>query len=280
MTKKVLIIQPGKLGDLIILTPIINFYINSGYDVEWAVYDNFLGYFNAIKNVKPISFGLGLNNNIYLGNHAERYSMGEHEAVVCSLKYFEKVNEYIKENNPENILNISWGFAGCKKENLDLIPLYHSQNKNWIHLKYDLCNVPLKERWNFKWQRNEQKEDKLINLIQSFAYKKYGSKKFNLIHNYKRNNKNILLENKVDFIPIPGFEIYDWYKVFLEAESIACVDSSLCNLLEVLPELKNKTKYYLGSEENHFYSFMRNILLNNWLDHNKKQIVSDYLDKI
>lgn len=277
--KKLLIVQPAKLGDLIILTPVAKYYKNIGYDVEWAVYNNFLNYFDAIDFVKPITFECGLNIGEYLGNSKNRYSMGENEEVITSLTYFKKVSDYINNNNFDLVLDVAWGFAGCKEENLKNIPIYHSQNKNWIHMKYDLCKVPLKYRWDFSWKRNELKEDKLLEIIQSFSYKKYGTKKFNLIHNYQNNNK-ILLNNKVDFIPVRGFEIYDWYKVLLESESISCVDSCLCNFVEVLPDLKNKTKYYLGSEESHFYPYMRNILFNNWLDHNKNPIISDYLGKI
>lgn len=278
--KKLLIIQPAKLGDLIILTPVAKYYSEMGYCVEWATYDNFLNYFKAFDFIKPISFNCGLNIESYLGNNKSRYSMGEKKEVETSLNYFKKVSDYIRQNKFELILDVAWGFAGCKEENLKLIPIYHSQNKNWIHMKYDLCGVPLKNRWDFSWKRNLEKEEQLLDIIQKFSYKKYGTKNFNLIHNYSSNLNSIQLKNKIDFIPIPGFEIYDWYKVLLESDSISCVDSSLCNFIEVLPELNNKTKYYLGSEEPHFYPYMRNILFNNWLDKNSVQIKSDYLGKI
>jgi hypothetical protein len=279
--KKVIFIQPAKLGDLIILTPAAKYYSENGYSVEWLVYDNFLSYFRAIDYVKPISFNCSLEPNGYYSNYKKRYSMAEKVEIDTSIQYFKKAREYAISQKADLILDIAWGFAGCKQENLNLIPLYSSNNKNWIEMKYNLSNVPLKERWNFVWKRDEEKEDKLLSIVRNFSLKTHGTDKFNIVHNYGKNNVHSLnLQNKIDLVPIPGFEIYDWYKVLLEAQSITCIDSALCNFVEVLPDLKEKTKYYLGSEESHYHSFMRNILFNNWLDHNKQSIVSDYLGKI
>ena len=147
-------------------------------------------------------------------------------------------------------------------------------------MRYKLANVPLKERWNFSWNRDEKKEDNLLDFIKEFSKKKFGSETFSICHNYTNNENNVNFKNQINFAYIEGYEIFDWYKVLLEAENIACVDSSLCNFVEVLPQLKDKNKIYLGSEEPHYFKFMRNILLNNWQDVNKNKIESDYIGKI
>ncbi len=41
MSKKALFIQPGKLGDLVVTTPIAKAYHENGYEVHWPVFDNF-----------------------------------------------------------------------------------------------------------------------------------------------------------------------------------------------------------------------------------------------
>jgi len=198
------------------------------------------------------------------------------------MSFFKNVSEYIINNkNPEDIiLDICWGFPGSSQNNNSLISAFHNQNRNWIDMRYSLANVPLKNRWNFSWIRDEKKENELLKFIKNYSKTKYGSENFSICHNYNSNIRNIDLPNQINFSYVKGYEIFDWYKVLLEAQEVACVDSSLCNFIEVLPELKYKKKYYLGSEEPHYFEYMRNILLNNWYDFNNNKIISDYDGKI
>ena len=244
----------------------------------WPIFDNFSSFMENVEGVNHKLSGVSLDASRYLGSNKKRYSVGEPEDIKNSIYYFSKSYE-IAENNDRHIIDPCWGFAGSKEENVIKIKSYVEKNRNWIDMKYDLCGVPLKERWNFTWKRNKEKEEKLLDLIKTFSKKKYGTEKYSIIHNYSKNKK-IELKNVIEFIPIPGFEIYDWIKVLENAEEIACVDSSLCNFVEVVPSLREKKKYYLGTEEEHYSNFMRNILLNNWNNIDGKKIVSDYEGKI
>lgn len=274
------ILQPGKLGDLILSSPIANFYYEKGYTIKWFCFDNFINFFKQIPDVEIITFNKFLDNNLYMTN--KRLDFSDYQSKSSSLEFFKEVKKYLEINlNKEDIfLDICWGFPGANPDNNSLIHKFHIQNKNWIDMRYFLAKTPLSYRWKFSWIRNEKKEDELLKFIQDFSQKKYGSKQYSISHNYKNNMKNVEMKNTINFSPIKGYEIYDWYKVLLEAKEISCVDSSLCHFVEVLQELKNKNKYYLGTEELHYFPYMRNILLNNWYDHNKKEIISDYKDKI
>lgn len=277
--KKVIILQPGKLGDLVVSSPIIDFYNKNNFDVEWIVFDDFVDFFERIRNVKTKTFDYKLDISYYT-NNKNRFGFGEKEIFNKTSIFFEKAYEYVKKEKPDLFLDICWGFPGSSRENNEKIFQFYKSNRNWIDMRYFLAKTPLKERWNFSWIRDEEKEDKLLNLIKQFSLKKYGSENFSIIHNYNKNEKKIRLENQIELIPIPGFQIYDWIKVLENAQQIACVDSSLCNFVEVVPSLKEKNKIYLGSEEPHYYEYMRNILLNNWVDVDGKKIVSDYESKI
>jgi len=271
--KKAILLQPGKLGDLIISTPIAHYYYNLGYEIEWLIFDNFKSFFSSIPNIKIKTFNSLLNNNYYTNKRLNFTDASSNSASLC---FFKEAYEYIKNNKEAKILDICWGFPGTSTSNNNLRFLFYKQKRNWIDMRYHLAEVPLKERWNFKWNRNLEKENKLLKFIKEFSKKKYGSEKFSIIHNYVDNPRSIQMKNPINLSYIKDYELYDWYLVLLEAEEIACVDSSLCNFVEVLPELKEKKKYYLGTEEPHYSEYMRNILLNNWYDSNNNLILSDY----
>jgi hypothetical protein len=272
---KLVILQPGKLGDLIITMPVANFYKKLGYEVEWLVFSNFNSFFRAIDYVKPKSFSFGIRDKSYFRDNKRLvFNKGKNHAI--SHQFFNAAYNYISTSKPDKFLDVCWGFPGASISNLKLINEFHKQNRNWIDMRYFLCETPLIERWNFQWNRDEYKEDSLLDIIQCMAYEKYGSKEYSIYHNYKDNKRQIELKNQINFQYIQGYEIYDWYKVLLNSIEIGCGDSCLANFVEVCAELKNKKKYYLGNEEPHYFEYMRNIMLNNWIDINGSHITSDY----
>lgn len=278
--KTAYIIQPGKLGDLIINIPIASYYSKLGYRIKWYVFDNFCSFFKSYPYIEAISVSTKIDNKKYFSSLRTNFSDVNEQRT--SYNYFYRTYEDINRNYKEGdiILDICWGFPFSSIKNNTLISVFNEKNRNWIDMRYHIANVPLKERWNFSWERNEKKEDELLKIILEFSENKFGSKKYSIYHNYSNNSTNAQLKNQINFAPINEYEIYDWYKVLLNAEEIACVDSSLCNFVEVLPELKNKKKYYLGTEEPHYINFMRNILLNNWVSINNNKIISDYLHEL
>lgn len=267
--KKAVILQPGKVGDLIICSPIAKFYQEKGYTVEWFVYPEFKSFFERIDYVTPISSNL-------LKDESRQYikSPKKRTTPFHSLKhkyFLETARKYcsFKDEPPKKILDICWGFQGSNKDNDRKVNLYTQTERTWIQLRYDLAEVPIEERWNFTWARDLSKENELLKIIKQKSLHKYGTEDFSIVHNYanfkqSQIEKTIDIENCIDFEPIGEYQIYDWLTTLEHAKTITCIDSSLCNFVEVCPSLKNIKKYYLGTEENHYYSFMDNILKNNW----------------
>ena len=62
--KKAIIIQPGKMGDLILMMPIAKFYNELGYKVDFPTFSNFKNFFANIDYVNHIDFNIKFNNNI------------------------------------------------------------------------------------------------------------------------------------------------------------------------------------------------------------------------
>lgn len=274
MTKKALFIQPGKLGDLVITTPIAQHYHDMGYEIHWPVFDNFSGYFEAFDHINSFSFGAKMSPSAYYKN--ERLDRHAPEVFFrTGGHFFGELNNFIDINRDYEIVDFCFTFPGhFNNYNNRLTKTFQNENRNWIDLKYHLAEVPLQKRWEYKWNHNEQKEDKLLEFITNFAKKKYGSEKYSIIHNYRGGNqlKDVKVENPINFSYIKGYEIYDWYKVLMNAQSIVCVDSCLANFVEVVSDFRDVEKHYLGSEEPHFHAYMRNILLNNWINHSDSEV--------
>lgn len=267
--RKAVLLQPGKLGDIIICSPIANYYSKKGFDVEWFIFPEFKSFFRAIDYVTPVTSKKLLDTSeSYLKNSKKRTSPFN---TIAHKYFFMTAKKYCNfPDEPEKLLlDISWGFPGQSAKNNNLVKQYSKEGKTWIQLRYDLAQTPIEERWNLKWNRDHDKEAELLQIIKQKCLSKYGSDEYSIVHNYGDFKKSEIqkienISNCINFEPIPGFEIYDWLTVLENANNIVCIDSSLCNFVEVVPSLNSVEKYYLGTEESHYHSFMDNILKNNW----------------
>ena len=278
--KRALIVQPGKMGDVILLSPVAKHYYDQGYEIDWPVFSNFVSYFEQIPYVDAIDFGLKLADSVF--HDKKRMPMMRHGEKLYShdecVQYFVEVEKLKKENQYDLILDACWGFPGqaFSATKQAAINEYMSGKKKWITLKYKMCNVPLSERWNLAWDRDLKKEEALLGFIKKFARKKYGSEKYSIVHTYASNNLPAHeVENPINFSYIQGFEVYDWLAVLENSEKIVCVDSCLCHFVETQPSLRDKEKFYLGSEEIHWSYFMFNILTNNWTNLTKSNTTDE-----
>ena len=130
--------------------------------------------------------------------------------------------------------------------------------KSFIAAKYYLAGVPLKERWNLEWRRNWDRE---CGIYEQLAM---HHTEYSVVHEQTWCERiTIPVHNKLLFRPHGDFNIFDWYKILLHAKDIHCIDSSLANFVEVIPELKDKPKYYYVTRKVP-NQWDRTILTNNW----------------
>jgi len=54
MKKNILIIQPGRFGDIVICLPIAKYYFDAGYEVDWLVPPEYVSMFRNINYCTPI----------------------------------------------------------------------------------------------------------------------------------------------------------------------------------------------------------------------------------
>lgn len=219
---RLLIIQPGKFGDIIICLPIAKWYYDLGYAVEWECQQMYHEIFRNVDYVKPV------------------------------------VNPEL-EPAYDKILDLSFGFGGAPQ-----MWWNERQTKfdSFVTAKYELAQVPLEERWNLVWNHNELREWNL--------HAKYHEYDYSLIHREGSIGANIdfLVQdrhesNPLYFTPFEDYNIFDWYEIIKYADDIHCIDSSLANFIEVIPEFKDKTKYLYDVRES--YQWLKSIYKNNWI---------------
>ena len=196
MNKTILIIQPGRFGDIIICLPIAKYYYDKGYKVEWLCPQEYHELFRNIPYCTPVT--------------------------QITKTYYD-------------VIDMSFGFNGPPERWWQVTkPRWDS----FVEAKYYLARVPLEEKWKLVWDRNEEREKALVkelNLPDEYiVYHPQGSK----------GTFNLDLPKKYHSVEFKGhgdYNIFDWYRVLLNAKEIHCIDSVLINFVDsALPDFKNK----------------------------------------
>ena len=194
------IIQPGRLGDIIICLPIAKWYADRGYEVFWPIEHsyvrNFLGYVDYVNFV-------GIDS---LDCNAAR-------------------KECIPSCN--TILDLSISFPNSHTYN-DSLFYQLRQAMSFDQIKYGFANVPFEEKWKLKFNRNLDAEQKLesgLNLSESFT----------LVHTRGSSEAFVYhpeVNESVVYVTDTGSSIFDWCGVIEKADKVVAIDSSFANLVE------------------------------------------------
>jgi len=124
-SNKLLIIQPGKIGDILICLPIAKWYADRGYEVEWECPIQYHSLFAYVDYVKPLQARAG------------QYS---------------KIVDISFGLNRQSSTNIQWEKA-------------RKEGKSFTELKYELAGVPYSEFRNLKYNRDEIRESNLYDSL-------------------------------------------------------------------------------------------------------------------
>lgn len=209
---KLLIIQPGRLGDILICLPIAKFY-STDYEIVWPVMSEYMNTFENVDYVTPVPISGSISNSL-----------------SCV---------YGMEGDFDLVLDLSFGFNGSR------VQKYHSDldfASNFVEAKYKLAKVPIEERWNLVYNRNIEKEKTLFDIV-------VKKNPYSIVHDTGSCGKLITMNpDFVRVMPIDGYNIFDWYKVALDSENIYCIDSSFCNFVESVSDFKDKNKFYIPAK--------------------------------
>lgn len=218
-SKKLTIILPGKIGDIIICLPIAKYYYDKGYTIYWPIYDFLISNFNKghidYVNFIPVNFLTSIEDSFTLA-----------------------------KKNQTDVLDLSFTSHGC----------WDNQNsKNFLSQKeipfdkfrYNLSKVDFNLKWSLHINRDIKREKSLFGQI-------VKNEKF-VVYQFKGSDteKRVQFDNKNDMqlIEIQPYTdcVFDWIYTLEKSEYIVLIDSCFANIVEQL-NLKNK-KYFIKRSE-------------------------------
>lgn len=212
--RKLGIIQPGRLGDIIICLPIAKWYADRGYKVVW-----------------PIEHG-------YVSNFSDYIDYVEFVGI-SSLDCNEARQICIHACN--TVLDLSITFPNSHPYNDSMF--YQNRDKlTFDQLKYQFANVPFEEKWNLAFRRNIEAEQQLENKINNIAdpftlvHTRGSSESFNY---HPEVNEAVVYVN--DITP----SIFDWCGLIEKANKIVAIESSFATLVEQTPFSSAKQKIFV-----------------------------------
>lgn len=136
--KKLGIIQPGKIGDIIICLPIAKWYSDRGWKIIWPVHvdiiRNFVGYVDYVQFIPLNDFNC----------------MAAHQ--VCF------------QNSCNRVIDLAFTLPGANNHNSDWY-LNHNDSLSFDEMKYAIAEVPFEEKWNLQITRIKEREDKLFDNL-------------------------------------------------------------------------------------------------------------------
>lgn len=209
------IIQPGRIGDIIICLPIAKFYFDKGYEIIWPIDEKYVSHFkNYIDYVKFIPSHLNVS-----------HSLRECVRSECN-----------------NIIDLSFRFPGefSRYNSLN----FSQNNYNFDELKYEIANVPFSEKYNLVFTRNKNRELKLFDSLK-IKNETYCVQHLQGSDSYIPKISNSLTTGlRVINIKEQTDSIFDWITVLENSKKLIMIDScfaNLCNQLKL-----NQKKYFIN----------------------------------
>lgn len=204
---KIGIIQPGRIGDLIICMPIAKHYADLGYEVHWPIMKEYYTHFKDVNN------------------YVKYISMDVTSTGIAAIK----AREYCTINGIK-MLDICFGGFGGDNEN---DRLWRKSGLSFDKFKYQLAKVPFEKKWQLDIVRNQERErglyDKLVTSIPYSVLHTIASQK-------NVSNTNQILTDKYDLKPTIIISnitdnVFDWLMILQQAKKLCLIDSCFLNLV-------------------------------------------------
>jgi len=214
--EKLKIIQPGRIGDIIICLPIAKHYYERGYEIIWPVFDEYLPLFDYVDYVSAV--GIGIFDGAY-------------RRAIELMPGCEK-------------LDLGIGFPGHPEK-----LTWTDEELSFDEWKYKKADLPLELKYTLSIKRKKRKEKNLIHYLQDASFKDSQSnkgkfsflQKYSVVHDsglssgiHQHNFRLPDNEKCIKIYPIEGFTVFDWLTILEGAEKIYCVDSCIANLVNQL----------------------------------------------
>jgi hypothetical protein len=203
------IVQPGKIGDVIICLPIAKYYHDRGYKIVWPIIDTYLSTF--INVVDYVDF-IPITNTVDV-------------SIVAK--------NLLQKQNCDRIIELAFGFYGYQH----LEQEFYRQTLTFDEYKYSISGVPFEEKWNLKINRNKDAEERLFNNV--IKQDEYIVQHFNASDSYRSIKLEQGIYDTHQIVDIDSKEdilngVFDWIGVLERAKYLITINSVFANLVNQL----------------------------------------------
>lgn len=209
------IIQPGRIGDIIIVLPIAKWYFDRGYRVVWPVISEYLPLFEYVPYVEAVD--IGPNSGSY-----------------------KKSRQILEERGITEVIDLGIGFGRNESD-------WVKSKLSFDEWKYHEAKVPFKERFNLHIIRNLQKEMHFQHKLNIYNQEDY------IVTHSKCSNGEVMDWGKegIEICPVDGFTLFDWIGIIERAKWVYCCDSSVAHLVDKLNLAKGHRTFQLWSNKHY-----------------------------
>jgi hypothetical protein len=189
-----------------------------------------------------------------LGHKVYWYCPKEYHDLFKYIDYAQPTTKMVKA---DNVIDLSFGFGGEPQR-------WWDANKDlffsFVEAKYYLAGIDVAKRQELKWNYDYKKA---YELFWSFNIEKDT---YTLIHDTTHTGKVITVDVDgpvIEFRPLEGYNVMDWYYIIQHAKQVICIDSALSNFIEGVPEFRHLNKtIHLTAREPKYY--LRASYRNGW----------------
>lgn len=208
MKKDLYILQPARIGDIIIALPVAE-EMSRKYNVKWPVCKPYAGMFDYVDYVSAVPVEYSIDDS------------------------FNKVKkQFMHLNHLDFIINGSRSQISRKR--------WIMSGLSFDEWPYKVSGVDFSRKKELHINRNYEKEKQLACKLEIDTDKDYiltHSKGSRYTHNFK-------VKNSIEIRPVKGFCIFDWAGIIENATAVYAVDSSVANLMEGMQLCKGRRYYH------------------------------------
>ena len=187
--KRLLMVQPGAYGDILMCLPIAKYYYDQGYEIIWPVRKKFANLFRNINYVKHLI----INDD----------NLSEDDWMRAD---FLKITKLFSGSS----FKVDKAFCLCDRRKLgEALELYGQDfvtqdcaNESFIEFKYRLADVPIDEI-TLEWERNRSREQELFHTVVT-------KRPYSAVHDASTTESvDFGIEDPVYLIPVDDYNIFD-----------------------------------------------------------------------
>jgi|688.fasta_scaffold52692_2 hypothetical protein len=225
MKKKILIHQPYKYGDYLNVMPLVQKLYKLGYEVYYPYSSHVSDLIEYFDNI--IFFEIGTEDL----NSSKRFC----EENNCILINCQSPKGY------DELFTIHGG------------KYFIEEMKYYVAEDILKCGIKYEDKFNLKWNRNFEKENKLIELLSLNLTTDY-----NISHlvgdNGRRGNipEKFLNQKTIEITKIPGFSLLDWYPIIVNSKNILTIQSSIQCYVDIIKKDIKHNNFYLLNDTSEY----------------------------